>query len=132
MRAPWPSGPCSSCSHPGHPLHRAVLQWILIQNTILVPTAASALSTCFFVQIDEQRLLHPNISRPPPHLQTHNTRNGEDTKGTLQVLFLCTIKRVVFIVDISNKYPTLSRPGSNKCNRVKGHGKIYANDVIKK
>ena len=32
----------------------------------------------------------------------HDTRNGEDTKGTLQVLFLCTIKRVIFIVDISN------------------------------
>ena len=36
--------------------------------------------------------------------KTHDTRNGEETKGTLQVLFLCTIKRVVFIVDISNKY----------------------------
>ena len=32
----------------------------------------------------------------------HDTRNGEDTKGTLQVLLLCTIKRVIFIVDISN------------------------------
>ena len=30
---------------------------------------------------------------------------GEDTKGTLQVLFLCTIKRVIFIVDISNTRP---------------------------
>ena len=26
----------------------------------------------------------------------------EDTRGTLQISFLCTIKRVVFIVDISN------------------------------
>ena len=26
----------------------------------------------------------------------HDTRNREDTKGTLQVLFLCTIKRLVF------------------------------------
>ena len=31
----------------------------------------------------------------------HDTRNREDTKG-IQVLFLCTTKRVVFIVDISN------------------------------
>ena len=35
----------------------------------------------------------------------HDTRNGEDTGGTLQVLFLCTVKLVVFIVDISNTRP---------------------------
>ena len=34
----------------------------------------------------------------------HDTRNREDFKRTLQVLFLCTIKRVFFIVDISNRY----------------------------
>ena len=34
----------------------------------------------------------------------HDTREREDTKGTtLQVLFLGTIKRVIFIVDISSK-----------------------------
>ena len=32
--------------------------------------------------------------------KSHDTRNGEDTKGTLQVLFLCKNIRVVFIVDI--------------------------------
>ena len=40
-----------------------------------------------------------------PELRTaksHDTRNGEDTRGTSQVLLLCTIKLVVFIVDISN------------------------------
>ena len=36
MRAPRPSGFCSSCPQPGPPLHRAVLQRISIQNTILV------------------------------------------------------------------------------------------------
>ena len=35
--------------------------------------------------------------------KSHNTKNEEDTKGTLQVLFLCTTKHVFFIVDISNK-----------------------------
>ena len=35
-------------------------------------------------------------------LKPHDKRNGEDTKGTLQVLFPCPIKHVVFIVDISN------------------------------
>ena len=34
----------------------------------------------------------------------HDIRNGEDTKGTLQVLCLCTIKHVVFIVYISNTW----------------------------
>ena len=38
--------------------------------------------------------------------KSHDTRNREDSKGTLQVLFLCTIKCVVFIVDISNSYST--------------------------
>ena len=33
----------------------------------------------------------------------HDTKNGEDTKGALHALFLCTIKRVVFIVDFSNR-----------------------------
>ena len=36
MRAPWSSGSCSSCPHPDPSLHRAVLQQISIQNTILV------------------------------------------------------------------------------------------------
>ena len=36
MRAPRPSGFCSSCPQPDPPLHRAVLQRISIQNTILV------------------------------------------------------------------------------------------------
>ena len=39
-----------------------------------------------------------SCAQPKPH----DTRNGEDTKETLQVLFPCPIKRVAFIVDISN------------------------------
>ena len=34
----------------------------------------------------------------------HDARNGEDTRGALQVLFLCTIKLVVFIVDTYNTH----------------------------
>ena len=41
-----------------------------------------------------------------PELCTAKTTwNREDTKGTLQVLFQCTIKHVVFVVDISNTCP---------------------------
>ena len=36
MRAPCASGSCSSYPHPGPSLHRADLQRILIENTILV------------------------------------------------------------------------------------------------
>ena len=36
MRAPSPPGSCYSCSHPGPPWHRAILQGILIQSIILV------------------------------------------------------------------------------------------------
>ena len=46
-----------------------------------------------------------DTTRQLPELCTEKSqdkRNLEDTKGTLQVLVLCTIKRVVFIVDISN------------------------------
>ena len=48
-----------------------------------------------------------NTTRWLPELCTakpHDTRNGEDTRGTLQVLFLCTIKLAVLIADISNIY----------------------------
>ena len=36
------------------------------------------------------------------HQKPLDPKNGEDTKETLQVLFPCTVKHVVFIVDISN------------------------------
>ena len=39
------------------------------------------------------------------HMTPHDTRNREDTKGILQVLFLRTFKCVVFLVDISNTRP---------------------------
>ena len=43
------------------------------------------------------------------HSKNHMTQETEKTtKGTLQVLFLCTIKRVVFIDDISNTKNTFS------------------------
>ena len=48
-----------------------------------------------------------NTTRWLPELCTakpHDTRNGEDTRGNLQVLFLCTIKLAVLIADISNIY----------------------------
>ena len=40
----------------------------------------------------------------------HGTRKRDDTKGTLQVLFLCAIKQMAFVVDICN-----IRPPTFKC-----------------
>ena len=42
MRALWPSDSSSRCSHPGPLLHRAGLQQISIQNTILIHHPAAA------------------------------------------------------------------------------------------
>ena len=67
MRAPWSSGSSSSCPHPGPPFHRAIMQRISIQNTILVH---DPLSTCLFDQIGEQCLLLYIIPPSLPLFQT--------------------------------------------------------------
>ena len=58
----------------------------------------------------------PGLSQTRQDTTPHDTRNGEDTRGTLQVLFLCTIKLVVFIVDISNMWNLLK--SNNKDTRM--------------
>ena len=55
----------------------------------------------------------------------HDTRNGEDTKGTLQILLLCTIKHVVFIVDISNTLVLAFFQKKKKKKRISGLYWLY-------
>ena len=62
---------------------------------------SSGLSRLYHDYLKQNKTLQDG-SQSCAQQKPHDTRNGEDTKGTLQVLFLCTIKRVVFIVHISN------------------------------
>ena len=67
-------------------------------------TATSALVDKEFVSIISNKALQ-DVCQSCAQQKRHDTRNRDYTKETLQVFFLCAIKRVVFIVDISNTRP---------------------------
>ena len=65
--------------------------------------ATSALVDRDFASIISNKTRHYKMAARAVHnKKTHDIRNGEDTKGTLQILCLCTIKHVVFNVYIPN------------------------------
>lgn len=62
--------------------------------------ATAALVHEEIVSIISNKTRHHKIGARVAQLKPHGTRKREDTKSTLEVLFLCPIQRVVFIVDI--------------------------------
>ena len=64
--------------------------------------ATSALVDKDFTSIISNKTRHYKMAAKAVHSKNHITQE-RDTKETLQVLFLCKIKRVAFIVGISNR-----------------------------
>ena len=67
--------------------------------------ATSALVDRDFASIISNKTRHYKMAARAVHnKKTHDIRNGEDTKRTLQILCLCAIKHVVFNVYIPNTW----------------------------